>query len=136
MFIVISRSVYSIPILVKCLKLCSPTSKLCVKITFVCFVHTLQTQMYFLAETKLYLIVKVFFVFLIGFSQNQVLAFMLTLNYLLSGHQLTDNVLDAKNEEIKKLICPGEGIHITIPCGKCSQQVLIKDQGNTEKGSN
>lgn len=38
---------------------------------------------------------------------------MLTLNYLLSGHQLTDNVLDAKNEEIKKLICPGEGIHIT-----------------------
>ena len=61
---------------------------------------------------------------------------MLAFNYLLSAHQLTDNMVDAMNQEIKNPVCSGEGMHIIIPCGKCSQKVLIKDWGNREKGNN
>lgn len=139
MFIGIPGSIHLLLLLVRNLNLCFPTSKLCVKITFVCFyyIHSFDPNVFPGWEQTVPSFLKVFFFFLKLVSpKTRFLTFMLAFNYLLSAHQLTDNMVDAMNQEIKNPVCSGEGMHSIIPCGKCSQKVLIKDWGNREKGNN
>lgn len=61
---------------------------------------------------------------------------MLTFNYLLSAHPLTGNVLDARNQEIKNLICFGESTQITMPIvNALNIYFLSKTRGTQRKGA-
>lgn len=61
---------------------------------------------------------------------------MLIFNYLLSAHPLTGNVLDARNQEIKNLICFGEGMQITMPVvNALSSYFLSKTRGTQRKAA-